>query len=281
MLFSAIWKNPKLLLLGFVFVGLFYAYEVKIGRPAATYMGVPKSENFSMNTFTRVFRNSDFMIGYSDYRGNPLWVTYKLTPVAKNAKGYKRPSSFSKDWRNITAITHQDYTRSGYDRGHMAPNYAISRLYGRDAQLSTFEMSNITPQKPNLNRKVWQRLEEVEVGEFTKYFDEIWVFTGPIFDEKITRLSSSSFIEIPDAFYKIYIGVSKNKAPKSLAFIMPQSVKGNESLMKFVTTIDKVEEKTGLDFLPLLESKIEAKVEKSKESKPWHLKSVATTPSRY
>lgn len=211
MLFVFIKKYPKSLFAIVVAGFLFYAYESMIGRPSAIYMGVPQVQSFSFNTFTRVFRNKGFMVGYSDYRGNPLWVSYALTPVPSNAKKYKRPSSFYKDWRNITSIKAEDYTHSGYDRGHMAPNYAISRLYGVTAQINTFDMTNISPQKPNLNRKVWQRLEEVGVSEFTKYFDKVWVLTGPIFDEKIERLKSSNFVEIPDAFYKIYIGISKNK----------------------------------------------------------------------
>ncbi|MDQ7046186.1 MAG: DNA/RNA non-specific endonuclease [Sulfurovum sp.] len=281
MLFVFIKKYPKSLYGIFLIGGLFYAYEVLVGRPNATYMGVPKAESFSLDTVTRVFRNEGFMVGYSDYRGNPLWVSYMLTPIPANAKRYKRPSSFSKDWRNITSIKAADYTHSGYDRGHMAPNYAISRLYGVNAQKDTFEMTNITPQKPNLNRKVWQRLEEIGVSEFSKHFDKVWVFTGPIFDKNIQRLKSSNFVEIPDAFYKIYIGVSKNKSPKALAFIMPQSVRGRESLLKFVTTIDKVEEKTGFDFFHKLDDKIESKMERSKDYRPWNLKSVATKPSRY
>ncbi|SFV62859.1 DNA/RNA non-specific endonuclease [hydrothermal vent metagenome] len=279
--FLLIKKYPKLILPIFAVFFSFYIYESKIARANATYMGVPESIGFSLNTFTRVFRNSDFMIGYSDYRGNPLWVTYALTPVPKDAKRLKRPSSFYKDWRNITQIEHSDYTHSGYDRGHMAPNYAISRLYGKSAQLETFDMTNITPQKPNLNRKLWQRLEKAEVSEFTKYFDKVWVFTGPIFDEKKETLKNSKYVEIPDAFFKIYIGVSKNKEAKTLAFIMPQNVKGNESFMQFVTSIDEIEKQTGLDFLPNLEDTLETKLEKSKESEAWHLKAVATRPSRY
>jgi len=62
----------------------------------------------------------------------------------------------------------------------MAPNYAISTLYGKSSQLDSFLMTNITPQKPNLNRKIWQRLEEIEIKYFTKLSDEIYVYTGTI-----------------------------------------------------------------------------------------------------
>jgi len=42
-------------------------------------------------------------------------------------------------------VTSHDYTGSGYNRGHCAPNYAIAVCYGAQAQLETFLMSNILP----------------------------------------------------------------------------------------------------------------------------------------
>ncbi len=55
------------------------------------------------------------------------------------------------DTLTIAKVTHNDYTHSGYDRGHMAPNYAIATRYGQEAQKETFLMSNIVPQLGNLN----------------------------------------------------------------------------------------------------------------------------------
>jgi len=267
-LFKLIKKYPKVSI--WVIIPLIFLpmYEIFIGRPNMVYMGVPNS-----SSFTRVFRNSSFMLGYSDYRGNPLWVTYKLTPIPKNSKKYKRPDKFESDWRAINRVNHNDYTHSGYDRGHLAPNFAISRLYGKNAQLDTFLMSNISPQKAKLNRGIWKKLEKIEIKYFTKIFDKVWVFTGPIFDKNIEKLSSSDRVEIPDAFYKIYIGIKKGKEPKSLAFIIPQNVKGYEPLRKFVTTIDDIEAQTKIDFLYKLDDKIEDKIESSKDTTPWRLKS--------
>ena len=280
-IFDFIKKHPKAIIPIIASILGFYSYETTISRPNSIYMGVPETTKVGLNTFNRTLRNSDFMLGYSDFRGNPLWVTYLLTELPEGKKGYKRPATFYKDWRNITQLTTDDYTKSGYDRGHMAPNSAISKLYGKSSQLDTFLMTNITPQRPNLNRKIWQRLEEVEFKEFTKHFDKVWVVTGPIFDDKIERLSSSSFIEIPDAFYKIYIGLKGKEAPKALALIMPQTLRGNEPLTRYVTTIDEVEKQTNLDFFPDLDDKIEDEIEKSKEIESWNLKAVARTRSRY
>ena len=156
---------------------------------AQTFQGTPISN-------ATIIENTGFTIGYSDQRMNPLWVAYKVFPV-NDPVSDKRPSKFKIDRRTEARISHNDYTHSGYDRGHMAPNYAIATRYGREAQLQTFLMSNICPQTPQLNRQIWKRLEQ----RIAKDMEEVWVVTGPIFDDDIEKLVSG--VEIPDAFYKI------------------------------------------------------------------------------
>ncbi len=64
-----------------------------------------------------------------------------------------------------------DYTGSGYDRGHIAPSADRTRNEGHIApsadrtrnevdNSATFLMSNMMPQVPELNRGVWGDLEE-------------------------------------------------------------------------------------------------------------------------
>lgn len=275
-------KSPAILLLAVFLVTGWYGYEVYHARPIMAYMGVPKAEGWSPGTWTRVFRNEGFMVGYSDLRGNPLWVIYKLTPIPDNAGRHRRPERFSADWRSLTRIDHDDYTGSGYDRGHLAPNYAISRLYGKEAQLDSFLMTNITPQKPNLNQKLWQRLEEAEADLFASRFGTVWVVTGPIFGQKTQRLRSSSRVEIPEAFYKIYIvPAHTDHEPRTLAFVIPQDVRGNEPLDRFITSIDHVEALTGLDFFHELEDSLENRLEGRIDPSHWPLKAASQLPSRY
>ncbi len=259
-------KNPKAILIALLFGGLNYSYELFFARDTMSLYGVPKAIEFSSSTFTRTFRNDAYMVGYSDLRGNPLWVVYKLTPPKADNERLKRPDGFSADWRNFWLITQNDYTNSGFDRGHMAPNHAISTLYGAQAQKETFLMTNITPQRPSLNQKLWKQMEIKELDEFTLKFKELWVYTGPIFEGKTKRLKSSMLVEIPDAFYKIYVGVKENSELKALAFIVPQNAKESDRLEKYAVSIDEVQRKSGFDFLHELEDGLEKKLE-SKVSK--------------
>lgn len=282
-LFRIIRLHPSLLLLSLILGAGYYGYEAKIAHPALLYQGEPRALSAkNADTWFRIFRNHGFILGYSDLRGNPLWVEYALTPASENGHSLKRPSRFETDWRSINRVSHDSYQKSGYDRGHMAPNYAISRLYGKQGQHDSFLMTNITPQKPNLNQKLWQRLEETEIDVFAKSFGKVWVITGPVFTGAVERLASDWTVEIPDAFYKIYI-TEATPAAKSvvLAFLVPQTVNGKEPLTQFVTSIDKIEAQTGLDFFADLDDRIENALEAAIDERPWRLQAVSRLPSRY
>lgn len=279
-LLSVVVKNPKYLIGAVLAGGLWFAYEMMIARPSMSYMGVPKIvAEPAIGNWNHILRNEAFMLAYSEKRQNPLWVTYQVTEKKQGSS--KRPSGFKQDWRSFASVSHQDYTGSGYDRGHMAPNYVIASRYGRSAQLDTFLMTNITPQKPKLNQKSWQRLEEVIANDFSEWHGDFWVVTGPIFGENPKTLKNSG-VQIPKAFYKILIKPSSQAMPaKALAFIFPQTAKANASLMTFVTTIDEVEQQTGIDFFHKLDDEFEDNLEASKTPEAWRLQEVAKRPSRY
>jgi len=280
--FRVIEKYPRLVLPVITFVICGYGYEVFIARPALLYQGTPQLISATnMNTWFRIFRNNGFILGYSDLRGNPLWVEYALTPVDENMPHLKRPNHFQTDWRSINRVDHEDYTKSGYDRGHNAPNHAISMLYGRYGQADSFLMTNVSPQKPKLNQQVWQRLEEMELSFFAKNFGKVWVITGPIFSDNSERMPSSWRVTIPRAFYKIYVTEETDSKPAfALAFVVPQNVSGKEQLSSFITTIDAIEVQTGLDFLADFDDKIEAHLEGVVEVAPWNLNAISKLPVR-
>lgn len=262
-------KYPKLLLIALLLGGLSYTYELFVARDTMVFQGIPKATENSWKTFTRIFRNDAYMVGYSDFRSNPLWVVYTLTSPKENRPHLKRPESFRSDWRNLGLISTSDYTNSGYDRGHMAPNRAIAHLYGKKAQEETFLMTNISPQKPSLNQKLWQELEALEFEAFTQKFKRVWVYTGPLFRGDTRHLKHSYWVEIPDAFYKIYVGIQADGSLKTLAFVIPQNAKANTPLEKFIVSIDTVEKSSGFDFLHALEDGIENELEKQTQKEGW------------
>ena len=119
------------------------------------YAGEPQATTYKNNL--TILANKGFVVGYDQKRLNPAWVAYKVFQIAPDSVSPKRPSHFEEDERLTVQVSHEDYTHSGYDRGHMAPNYAIATRYGKKAQLQTFLTSNITPQKHTLNDGIWKK----------------------------------------------------------------------------------------------------------------------------
>ncbi|MGB1580622.1 MAG: DNA/RNA non-specific endonuclease, partial [Nevskiales bacterium] len=252
--------------------------ELQLSQSAA-HDGLPRQQQWNNPAnWVHVIRNPGFVVGYSEIRRNPLWVAYKAEAIDKK-RFMPRPDYFSTDYRSLVRVTQGDYNRSGYDRGHMAPNYLISQLYGRDAQLASFKMTNIVPQRPRLNRELWQRIEEVEADFFARWFKELWILTGPVFDDR--RQFMPSGVEIPDGFFKIMLDIDRAGNPRVIAFLVPQAVRGNTPLEQLVVTVDQLESITGFDFFPDMPAAVETRLEASTPDHHWKLEQVGRMPSRY
>ena len=103
----------------------------------------------------------------------------------------KRPEGFFTDPRTAARVESADYSESGYDRGHMAPNYAIGTRYGAAAQEETFKMSNVCPQRHRLNAGLWKDLETKIADNYTGRYGQVWVIDGPVFGPE-DRLRAST-----------------------------------------------------------------------------------------
>lgn len=258
--------------------GLWYWQEQDV-RDRLSWMGVPTWDTPGLTNLHRVLRNDGVLIGWSDVRVNSLWVSYRLHAVDDPHSG-PRPD-FRRDWRTLWPIAPESYFGSGYDRGHLAPNYAIAAVHGREAQHQTFLMSNVSPQRPDLNRRLWQRLEEVVIDHFVPRFGAVQVIAGPVFptDFLANVFNRVGLVEVPQAFYKIVVVPSER--PMALAFLMPQTVQGSEPLDRYLVSIDEIEARTGLDFFHLLPDGIEAGLEGRVRTQGWALDEVARLPPRY
>jgi len=116
-----------------------------------------------------VLHKKYFDVCYSCSRKEPVFVAYSLKGNLVNKNLYKRDLTFRPDYnlpRGCRSYP-SDYTHSGYDRGHNAPNADFD--FDRKAQKETFLMSNISPQAKWLNRKYWAKLEKLERFLAVKY----------------------------------------------------------------------------------------------------------------
>jgi endonuclease G len=227
------------------------------------YGGMPLSSHYALT----VLANKGYWVGYNEKMQNPAWVAYRFYR-APDEPIEKRPSHFDTDERTHARVKSNDYTRSGYDRGHLAPNYGIARCYGREAQLETFLMSNVVPQRPDLNRNVWRNLELRVAKRYTKRFDEVWIITGPIYYRPTHVKRLNGHVAVPDAFFKI-IFEERAEGVRAEAFIIPQDVNSEERLQSYLVSIDTIETLTQLNICPQLSDKVQAELEANPAKRVW------------
>jgi len=241
-------------------------------RGTHVYAGEPRcvGSNCTFTTLERI----GYAVGYSESRKDPLWSAYHIDGD-DTAEFGNRPSRFKTDDETVAQVTHDDYKQSdyqsnpdAYDRGHMAPNHAIATRFGRDAQLETFKMSNICPQQKRLNQQTWAAMEKLVADWYAHDFEEVWVLVGPIFASSPDRLNGVA--EIPEAFYMIVLDEDGNNL-RALPIVMAQTVRGTAPVRDFITTVDDVEARTGLDFFRDLPNSLESALEAELPDGDWEL----------
>jgi endonuclease G len=242
------------------------------------YAGDPKVLSKELQPAVHVIDNPGFRIGYSEQHREALWVAF-LAGKPHGRKYTKHRWKFEPDTRTEAHVTSEDYLHSTYQRGHLAPNFLIGKLYGPAAQHTTFLMSNVAPQRARLNELVWQRLEEAEADVVAPAARQLWVLTGPVFDPPAHRLKSG--IAIPDAFYRVWLRRDANGQPEVLAFIVPQNVCGTEPLSGFIVTVAQVEARIAIDLFPDMSRARDEQIERQKSPAAWRVPSFDKKPPRY
>ncbi len=199
-------------------------------------------------------------ISYYSYQTNtPLWSSYTVTEKEASGRS-KRYRSFLYDKRvpKKHRIKSSDYSKSGYDRGHLFPN-ALADGGSIVRQAQAFLMTNIAPQHPKLNRVGWKYLESA-VRKWLKRHKTLNIITGVWFNKSPIYIGKrkQQKIAVPAYWYKI---IYDPKEKKAIAFWMPNSPVNKREWFKYRTSIDDIEAKTKIDFFYNLPDDIENRME--------------------
>ena len=213
----------------------------------------------------QLVRRVGYTLKYVEKYELPAWVAYVLQQNQIDGKE-ARENEFMPDpaVRSGTAVS-ADYTRSGYDRGHMAPAADFKDSY--QVMKETFYMSNICPQQPQFNRGIWLELEKM-VRAWAYKYQKIYVVTGPVLQPGLPTIGRLNKVAVPKQFYKVVLYINPPYV-KGIAFLMDNRP-SNAPLTNFVVPIDKVESLTGVDFFPRLPDSIEDRVEARSVAGEWY-----------
>ena len=203
-----------------------------------------------------VIRHLGYTVSYNNFYKTPNWVAWELTRQETEGDE-ERTNKFLPDPElPEPRVTTSDYTRSGYDRGHMAP--AADMKWSSRAMKESFYMSNICPQNRKLNRDDWGDLEE-SCRKWAEKYGTVHIACGPIYDTKSPKRIGKNRVAVPDRFFKVVL-IYNRKNPMAMGFLFDNKAH-HQNLKNYMVTVDKVEEETGLDFFPKVPDSIEERIE--------------------
>lgn len=221
---------------------------------------IPSSKDLEIPTLLtprqqQIIRHTGYTVSYNKDTKLPNWVSYELTRAETKGKE-KRSNRFIADPLVKGAIaTNADYTRSGYDKGHMAP--AADMKWSPVAMNESFYFSNMCPQHPQLNRRGWKKLED-KIRDWAVADSAIIIICGPVIKKQPKTIGKNKVV-VPQQFFKVILSPFV-KPMRAIGFLFnnEQSV---DPLSAYVVTVDSIERLTNMDFFSLLPDEIENKIE--------------------
>ena len=199
--------------------------------------------------------HSAYCLLYSEEHEQAIWVAYELT-AEETLKSHERSDKFITDPKISTgSATKEDYTGSGFDRGHIAP--AADMGWSENTMQESFFMSNMSPQRPKCNRGIWKKGEE-QVRDWAKNYGQLYVVAGPVLKKGLPAIGANR-VSVPELYYKVLLRPD-SLHPEGIGLIIANE--GSKMPLKtFAVSIDSVERLTGLDFFPWMSETLEAKTE--------------------
>ena len=255
-------------------------------RRAGTYPGIKADKALSAYVELPATSGKDGLVYVCHYDGHgkrnfsayfdtekrlSSWVCY---PYCSSDKNDPRPDSYaydpligSKYQANLKkSFQKRTYNGEEFIRGHMLPN--ASR--GGRRQLDSFLSINIMPQSSLLNTGIWSKLEAGE-REWVRKCDTLYVVVGTDSTQSRYQVEDNSSppkkITVPNAIYRAVLAYDKKSGTyKGMATYFENRKSSNRDFVKtlpntVLMSIDKLEEKLGIDLFVNLPDDVEKAVE--------------------
>lgn len=206
-----------------------------------------------------------FSVSFNEDNRTPNWVAWELLGSETEGDVSRDDKKFWQDTEVEGCPETSDYTKSGYDRGHMCP--AADQKWSVEAMDDCFALTNIVPQSHELNAGAWQTLESKE-RKWAKRDSAILIVCGPVYSSSDTERIGKAGVRVPGAFFKVMVAPYLEN-PRGIAFVYPNmSAPGN--MENYVRTIRDVEKLTGFDFFHNLPDNVEEMVESTASFRDWN-----------
>ena len=216
----------------------------------------------------------EFALSYNRDHGGPNWVSWHLSDewvgTLTRVDTFRPDPAVLPDWYRVQA---NDFSGSGFDRGHMTPNADRDKETSIPINQATFLMSNMVPQSPDNNQGPWGALENYLRTLLPA--NELYIVAGPTGtggtgSNGFATTIANGHVRVPSATWKVVLVISKgdndlsrvSAGTQAIAVLMP-NVQGirNDPWENYLTTVDNIEALTGYDFFSNLPDDVENAIE--------------------
>ena len=154
---------------------------------------------------------SEFAVLYSGETKTPIYVFQRLNAtMLEEGQNLPRSNRFYPEARLPFQDRAQveDYKRSGWSRGHMAPAGDMSTS---DGKAQSFSLANVVPQDPIHNGGAWSKIEQDTRRYIRRARGDVYVITGPLFGNPYQIIGPGK-VRVPESMYKLVYDSSSGRS---------------------------------------------------------------------
>ncbi|MGB7201938.1 MAG: DNA/RNA non-specific endonuclease [Pyrinomonadaceae bacterium] len=217
------------------------------GNPSNATGSVANENNYLM-------QKPQYSLSYNRSTATPNWVAWRLDSTwvgtAPRQDDYRPDPALPAGWYQVQD---NDYSGSGYDRGHMCPSGDRTRSIPDNS--ATFLMTNFVPQLAANNQGPWEEFESY-CRTLAAQGNEIYIITGP--NGNIGTIAQGRIV-VPQYTWKVVLVIpngnndvarASSKATRVFGIIVPNfpPLNINAPWRDFRVTVNDVEYLTGHNF---------------------------------
>ena len=237
-------------------------------------MGNPSNATASEADFGNyLMREGYYTLSYNRDRGIANWVSWHLVRTDYGAvprqDNFRPNPLLPSGWYGVSSLS---YSSSGFDRGHLCPS--ADRTSSIAANSSTFLMTNIIPQAPQNNQITWASLEDY-CRQLVQAGNELYIIAGSYGEGGSTNSGGlantidNGRVTVPANLWKVIVVLSDGandlsrvvNSTRVISVVMPNQDNPNADWRNYRTSVDFIENETGLNLLSKLSNNIQNLIE--------------------
>ena len=231
-----------------------------LGNPSGATADTSNENNYLMP-------KPQYTLSYNRSKATPNWVAWRLDSSwlgsTPRQDDYRPDPALPAAWYHVQD---NDYSGSGYDRGHMCPSGDRTNSVANNS--ATFLMTNFVPQLGANNQGPWNDFENY-CRSLANQGNEIYIITGPL--GNIGTIAQGRIV-VPQYTWKVVLILPNGsndlqrvtRSTRAFGIVVPNfpPLNSNTPWRQFRVSVDAVENLTGYNFFSNIPINTQAIIER-------------------